>query len=223
MQTGTSPIIPAQTKILKIAQAFYLEQGGSLPELEIAYTTHGTLNAEKNNVVWVCHALTANADPVEWWPGLVGKGFLIDPDRYFIVCANVLGSCYGTTGPLSSFANQEPLYGQFPLVTIRDMVNAHILLANHLGIGQIDLLLGGSLGGQQALEWSIIEPERIRQQVLIATNAVHSPYGIAFNESQRLAIFCRSHLFSKHRKRRTKRFESCTFHCTDQLPNLWSI
>lgn len=175
-----------QAKTWKMEQPFYLEQGGVLPKVEIAYTTHGQLNHNRSNVIWICHALTANANPVEWWTGLVGENFLIDPQKYFIVCANVLGSCYGTTGPLWG---ENPFYSHFPLVTIRDMVNAHILLANHLGIDQIALLLGGSLGGQQVLEWSIIEPNRIKKQVLIATNALHSAYGVAFNESQRLAIF----------------------------------
>jgi homoserine O-acetyltransferase/O-succinyltransferase len=161
-----------------------------LPEVEIAYTTFGTLNAEKNNVVWVCHALTANANPVEWWPGLIGEGCLITPEKHFIVCANILGSCYGTTGPLHlNKTNNKPYFRNFPFITVRDMVFAHRLLANALGINEISLLIGGSLGGQQVLEWSIIEPERIKNQVLVATNAFHSPYGIAFNESQRLSIY----------------------------------
>jgi len=189
MSTGISNITSTTTLVYRHTQAFYLEQGGVLPQLEIAYTTHGKINADGTNVVWICHALTANANPVEWWPGLVGENCLIDPNKYFIVCANVLGSCYGTTGPLSPNENGEAYYSHFPLVTIRDMVNAHILLADFLGIKNIHLLMGGSLGGQQVLEWSIIQPERIKKQVLVATNAVHSAYGIAFNESQRLAIF----------------------------------
>ncbi|HLP11981.1 MAG TPA: homoserine O-acetyltransferase [Flavobacteriales bacterium] len=177
-------------KVFKPAQAFYLECGGVIPQLEIAYTTFGTLNANKSNVVWVCHALTANANPVEWWPGLVGEGFIIDPAKHFIVCANILGSCYGTTGPLSPNAQRrKKYYSEFPFVTVRDMVNAHVLLADELGIDKIKLLIGGSLGGQQVMEWSIIQPNRIQNQVLLATNAFHSPYGIAFNESQRLAIY----------------------------------
>lgn len=189
MSTGTSHITSTTTLVYRHTQPFYLEQGGVLPELEIAYTTHGQLNAAGTNVVWICHALTANANPIEWWPGLVGENCLIDPANYFIVCANVLGSCYGTTGPLSHNEKGNPFYSNFPLVTTRDMAQAHILLANHLGIQNIHLLLGGSLGGQQVLEWSILQPNSIKKQVLVATNAVHSAYGIAFNESQRLAIF----------------------------------
>jgi homoserine O-acetyltransferase/O-succinyltransferase len=181
--------IENKTQVFKYTQPFPLEQGGVLYDLEIAYTTSGKLNASKSNVVWVCHALTANANPQEWWPGLVGNDRIINPEQHFIVCANILGSCYGTTGPLHNSTNQKPHFSDFPFITVRDLVNAHILLANHLGIDNIELIIGGSLGGQQALEWSIIEPERIKKMVLVATNAHHSPYGIAFNESQRLAIF----------------------------------
>lgn len=189
MSTTTQPLSQTPLQVFTSKQLFYLEQGGVLPRLEIAFTTHGKLNANKSNVVWICHALTANANPVEWWPGLVGENYLIDPAKYFIVCANVIGSCYGTTGPLSANETHAAAFSNFPLITIRDMVNAHILLADHLGIDTIELLMGGSLGGQQALEWSIMQPDRIRKQVLVATNAIHSAYGIAFNESQRMAIF----------------------------------
>jgi homoserine O-acetyltransferase len=147
------------------------------------------LNKEKNNVVWVCHALTANADPVSWWPGLVGEGFLYNPEDYFIVCANILGSCYGTSGPTEiNPQTGKPYFLSFPTVTIRDMVAAHELLRKHLGIEKIHTCLGGSLGGQQALEWSLAQPSLIEHLVLMATNAFHSPWGIAFNEAQRMAI-----------------------------------
>jgi len=175
--------------VFKSQKPFALERGGELNGLEITYTTSGKLNANKSNVIWVCHALTANANPQEWWPGLVGPGKIINPENHFIVCANILGSCYGTTGPLSvNYSTGKSHFSNFPFITVRDMAHAHILLANHLGIDKIELLIGGSLGGQQALEWSIIEPDRINKLVLVATNAFHSPYGIAFNESQRLAI-----------------------------------
>ncbi len=182
--------IENKTQVYKYTQPFQLEQGGVLHNLEIAYTISGKLNAAKSNVVWVCHALTANANPQEWWPGLVGKECIIDPGQHFIVCANILGSCYGTSGPLNiNSTSGKAYFSDFPFITVRDVVKAHILLANHLGIANIELIIGGSLGGQQALEWSIIEPERINKMVLVATNAFHSPYGIAFNESQRLAIY----------------------------------
>ena len=168
---------------------FHLENGGVLEHLSISYHTYGKLNTSKNNVVWICHALTANSDAQEWWSGIVGTGKLYDPKDQFIVCANTIGSHYGTTGPLTAQLNQGPLLDKFPGVTIRDMVNAHILLRKHLGIHSINTLIGASIGGQQAVEWAITEPELIEQLILIATNARHSAYGIAFNESQRLAIY----------------------------------
>ena len=176
--------------IVKFNTPFHLENNEILPEIEIAYTTYGKINANGTNVVWICHALTANANPTEWWPGLVGENDVLNPNDYFIVCANVLGSCYGTTGPLHiNPKTNNPYYSAFPFISVRDMVNAHALLADYLQLKNIHLLLGGSLGGQQVLEWSIAQPERIKNQILLATNAFHSPYGIAFNESQRLAIY----------------------------------
>jgi homoserine O-acetyltransferase len=170
-------------------QAFELEAGHLLPEIDIAYHTYGNLNKNKSNVVWICHALTANSDALDWWPGVVGRGKVIDPARYFIVCANILGSCYGTTGPLSIDPNTgEPYYGSFPLITIRDMVKAHILLRKHLGIEKIHLLMGGSMGGYQVLEWVIMENELIENLFLLATSAAESAWGIATHTAQRLAI-----------------------------------
>ncbi|MEZ4989902.1 MAG: homoserine O-acetyltransferase [Saprospiraceae bacterium] len=174
---------------LIIKQPFELESGASLPELEIAYHTYGQINEDADNVIWVCHALTANADAEDWWPGLVGPGRFFDPERYFIVCANILGSCYGTTGPASIDPRTGEVYGtDFPLVTIRDMVQAHQLLAQHLDIRAVALMIGGSMGGQQVLEWSVMEPDFARKICVLATNARHSAWGIAFNESQRMAI-----------------------------------
>jgi homoserine O-acetyltransferase/O-succinyltransferase len=168
---------------------FALESGGKLSELTIAYHTYGTLNAAKNNVVWICHALTANADAADWWNGLVGAGKALDPEKYFIVCANILGSCYGTTGPTSiNPETGKPYYSTFPLVTIRDMVAAHILLRKHLGIEQIHLLVGGSMGGYQALEWCVMERSVINNLFLLATSAAESAWGIAIHTAQRLAI-----------------------------------
>ncbi|MES2850172.1 MAG: homoserine O-acetyltransferase [Bacteroidota bacterium] len=168
---------------------FILESGSSLPELDIAYTTYGKLNDEKNNVVWICHALTANSDVAEWWPGVVGSNHIINPEKYFIVCANIIGSCYGTTGPLSTNPiTGEPYYHSFPFITIRDMVNAHILLRQHLGIEKIFLLMGGSMGGYQAMEWCLAELTVIERLVLLATSATESAWGIATHTAQRLSI-----------------------------------
>ncbi|NNF22778.1 MAG: alpha/beta fold hydrolase, partial [Saprospiraceae bacterium] len=166
-----------------------LESGATLSAFELAYHTYGTLNASGSNVIWVCHALTANSDPAEWWPGLVGPDLLIDPNKYFIVCVNMIGSCYGSTGPTSINPSSGRIYGkEFPLITIRDVASAYKQLADHLGINQIFLSLGGSTGGMQVMEWAIMEPDRFENIGLIACNAKHSPWGIAFNESQRMAI-----------------------------------
>jgi len=160
---------------------FILESGKSLNGLKVAYTVKGNPFAEKT--IWVCHALTGDSNPQEWWSGLFGLNHLFSPVDYKIVCANVLGSCYGSTGPDEL---EEPL--TFPELTIRDLVKAHHLLAEYLNISQVDVLIGASMGGQQALEWAIDEPEFAKNLILIATNAVHSPFGIAFNEAQRIAL-----------------------------------
>lgn len=168
---------------------FELEAGHTLGELHIAYHTYGTLNAARDNVVWVCHALTANSDVADWWPHTVEQGRFLDPTKHFVVCANILGSHYGTTGPLHpNPATGVPYYKNFPPFTIRDMVRVHQLLADALGIGRIDTLIGSSVGGFQAVEWAIMEPERICKLALIATAAVATPWGIAIDETQRMAI-----------------------------------
>jgi homoserine O-acetyltransferase len=168
---------------------FELECGKSLPGITIAYHTYGEPAADGNNTVWVCHALTASSDAADWWPGVVGEGGIIKPSHYYIVCANILGSCYGTTGPASiNPSTGEPWYDDFPLITIRDMVKAHILLRQHLGIEKIHLLLGGSMGGYQALEWCVLEKDRIDNLFLLATSPAESAWGIAIHAAQRLAI-----------------------------------
>jgi len=170
-------------------QPFTLENGASLPEITIAYTTYGKLNPAKSNVVWICHALTANSNVAEWWPGVVGEGCIINPDEHFIICANILGSCYGTTGPLSDDpTSQKPYYNNFPQFTVRDMVKAHILLKQHLEIDTIAMLVGGSLGGYQALEWAVMETSAIQRLFLLATSPAESAFGIAVHTAQRLAI-----------------------------------
>ena len=168
---------------------FELESGSALPELRIAYHTYGRMNAARDNVVWVCHALTANSEVADWWPHTVEKGRFLDPERWFVVCANILGSHYGTTGPLHvNPATGRPWYGSFPQFTIRDIVRAHRLLADALGVGRIAMLVGSSVGGFQAVEWAVMEPERIEGLALIATDAKASPWNIAIDETQRMAI-----------------------------------
>jgi homoserine O-acetyltransferase/O-succinyltransferase len=153
----------------------------------LATTTPAT-----SKVIWVCHALTANADVSDWWAGLFGENAYFDSPEYFVVCANVIGSCYGTAGPLSLNENGKPYLRDFPLVTPRDMAHAHEILRKNLGLESIDLLIGSSLGGQQAQEFAYILEDKLKQLILIATNAFHSPFGIAFNESQRLALLADS-------------------------------
>lgn len=168
---------------------FRLESGVELPRLEIAYNTYGTMNPDRSNVVWVCHALTANSDVADWWPHTVETGCFLDPAKWFVVCANILGSHYGTTGPLSvNPATGAPYYGDFPDFTIRDMVAVHRVLADALGIGRIHALVGSSVGGFQAVEWAVDEPERFDKLVLIATAPVATPWAIAIDETQRMAI-----------------------------------
>jgi homoserine O-acetyltransferase/O-succinyltransferase len=176
-------------QLFKYTSPFHFESGSSIKDLTIAYSTYGKPNPAQDNIVWVCHALTANSEAVSWWDGLIGEGKLYDTSKYYVVCANIIGSCYGTSGPLE--INSEtgmPYYLSFPQFTIRDMVAAHEILRKHLGITKIHTCIGGSLGGQQAMEWAIMNPSLIENLVLLATNAFHSPWGIAFNEAQRMAI-----------------------------------
>jgi homoserine O-acetyltransferase len=170
-------------------KSFKLENGKKIRGLQVAYQTYGKLNLKKDNVVWACHALTANSDVLDWWKGLFGKNSLFNPEEHFIVCANVLGSHYGSTSPLDiNPVTGQGYYLSFPEFTIRDIVKAHQLLADHLGIKSIKVLIGGSLGGQQAVEWAVTDTKAIENLILVATNAAHSPWGIAFNESQRMAL-----------------------------------
>lgn len=176
-------------QIYKYNQSLSLENGASLPSIEIAYHTYGELNKKKNNVIWICHALTASSDAADWWSGLAGEGKTFDTKRYFIVCANILGSCYGSSGPLSANpATGKKYYSDFPQVTIRDMVNAHILLRKHLGIEKIFIGAGGSMGAYQILEWAVMEPKIFERTILMNTSARESAWGIAIHTAQRLAI-----------------------------------
>jgi len=167
-------------------ELLHLEAGGVLSELTIAYDAYGERNADDSNIIWVCHALTASSDVESWWPEMIGEGKLLDSSRYFIICANFLGSHYGTTGPLSiNPATGEKWYGEFPIFTVRDMAVCHQRLADHLGIKRVKLLIGSSIGGFQCLEWSLMNPDLAENLVLIATGATTTPWISAFNESQR--------------------------------------
>ena len=176
-------------EILKYKNGFKTETGIIIPGLEIAYNTYGVLNKTGDNVIWICHALTANSDVEAWWPGMVGEGLLFDPMRYFIVCANVLGSCYGTTGPasLNPFTG-KPWLKEFPLITVRDLINAHEILREYLGIKKIHTVIGASIGGYQALEYSIMFPGLVERLIVLASGTRQTPWALAFSESMRLAM-----------------------------------
>ena len=176
-------------KVFQYPKKFELESGESLPGFQLYYSTYGKLTKEKDNVIWVLHAFTGNSDFTQWWPGLFGRGKLYDPDKHFVICANMLGGCYGSTGPLSE--NPEtgrPYYHKFPFLTNLDMVRAFDLLRGHLKIGKVHTVIGCSMGGQQAIEWAVDQPEAFEHLIAIGANARHSPWAVAFNETQRMAI-----------------------------------
>ena len=176
-------------KLFKYAPDFTLESGEILHGFELAYHTYGRLNADKSNVIWICHALTANSDAADWWGGLVGAGQLFDPAHHFIICANMLGSCYGSTGPLSRNPQTgEPFYRDFPFLTTRDMARAFDLLRQYLQLDKINVGIGGSMGGQHLLEWAILAPGVFKNLIPIATNCKMSAWAIALNATQRMAI-----------------------------------
>ncbi len=176
-------------QIFKHNQPFTLECGKVLPGFHLAYTAIGTLNEHADNVVWVFHALTANSDPVDWWSGLVGEGKFFDPANHYIICVNMPGSCYGSLSPLDVNPETGTAYfHDFPWFTTRDMIRAYQFLKQSLGINQVYVGLGGSMGGQQLLEWAVEEPSLFKYIVPMATNAMHSPWGVAFNASQRWCI-----------------------------------
>ncbi|MDR1341379.1 MAG: homoserine O-acetyltransferase [Prevotellaceae bacterium] len=174
---------------IRFPGTFRLETGEVLEDIEITYHTLGTLTAG-SKVVWICHALTANSNAKDWWEGMVGDDRFFNGQDYFLVCANVPGSCYGTTGPLSvNPQTGKPYFGNFPHVTVRDMVAAHNKLREYLGIDRIYAVIGSSIGGFQAIEYAMSIPDRIEHLVLIATNCRVTPWGTAFNEAQRMSIF----------------------------------
>ncbi|GGA81863.1 homoserine O-acetyltransferase [Arenimonas soli] len=165
------------------------ELGGELPILELAYTTWGQLAPDGGNVVWVMHPLTCNANPQAWWPALVGPGRSIDPQRHFVICANSLGSCYGSSGPTSTNPRTGTQYGrEFPLITLRDVIVAFERLREHLGIDRIHLGIGGSYGGQQLLEWMATRPALFEQACVVGADLRQTPWAVALNETQRMAL-----------------------------------
>jgi homoserine O-acetyltransferase len=181
-------------------EPFRLESGAVLPSLDIAYTALGRLDAGGTNAILVCHALTGNAHASDallpggktiagWFNGVIGPALGLDTGRFCVISSNILGSCYGTTGPTSV----DPATGgeyrmTFPQMTVRDMVRVQKLLLEHLGVRRLVTVIGGSLGGMQALEWALMYPEMVGSIVPIATAAAHSPWCIGISEMQRLAI-----------------------------------
>ena len=175
-----------------------LEAGIDLAPFQIAYQTYGELNEARSNAVLVCHALTgdqhvANTHPVTgkpgWWEALIGPGKIVDTDRFFVICANVIGGCLGSTGPASTNPSTGRPYGlDLPVITIRDMVRAQAMLVDHLGIDRLFCVIGGSMGGMQVLEWAASHPERVFSALPIATGARHTSQNIAFHEVGRQAV-----------------------------------
>lgn len=193
---STMPITDA-AQVLHLAQPLPLDGGQSLADVRIAYETHGTLNAAKDNAILICHALTGDHHVVSnhprtgkpgWWVRMVGSGKPIDTDRFFVICANVIGSCMGSTGPASPAADGRPWGMRFPVITIRDMVRGHVALLDMLGIDSLHAVVGGSMGGMQALSLAANFAERTRAALVIASTARHSAQNIAFHEVGRQAI-----------------------------------
>lgn len=197
MATLEKPLKHGETRQFTFAQPpdqLTLESGEKLGPITLTYETYGTLNKQKTNAILVLHALSGDAHaagktPIGWWDNMIGPGKGLDTDKYFIICSNVIGGCRGSTGPSSINPRIGEPYGlDFPLVTIGDMVNAQKTLIDHLGIEKLLAVIGGSMGGMQALQWMVAYPDRIRSAIPIATTMKHTPQQIAFNEVGRQAI-----------------------------------
>lgn len=178
-----------RTQFVALPQPVPLESGQVLPQVTVAYRTWGRLNTRRDNAVLICHALTGTPDAELWWRGLFGAGRAFDPARDFIVCSNVLGGCYGTTGPRSIDPVTGHAYGgNFPAVSVRDMVRVQHVLLQELGVARLALVVGGSLGGMQVLEWAALYPDIVDAIAPIACGAYQSAWAIGFSEAQRQAI-----------------------------------
>jgi len=197
-----------QVNNITFSEPFILESGEVLPSVTVAYETYGTLNTDGTNAILICHALTGDAHASDynhgnngksngsfsskhkgWWDELIGKGKAFDPSEYFIVCSNILGGCYGTTGPTSTNPITNKKYGiEFPQINVRDMVSLQHKLLINLGVNKLQAITGGSLGGMQVLEWSLMFPEFVERIIPIATAAQHSAWCIGLNEAARKAI-----------------------------------
>ena len=185
------------SRTLTLPHPLPLDGGGSLAQVKIAYQTYGALNAERSNAILICHALTgdqyvASPHPITgkpgWWERMVGPGKPIDTDRFHVVCANVIGSCMGSTGPASKACDGRAYAMRFPVITIRDMVRAHVALLDQLGIERLHAIVGGSMGGMQALSLAAHWPDRAARVLVTASTSRHSAQNIAFHELGRQAI-----------------------------------
>jgi homoserine O-acetyltransferase/O-succinyltransferase len=187
-----------ETKYYNLSDELILEGGDSLKDVTMAYETYGALNKQKSNAILVCHALSGDAHVAGWhegdrkpgwWDTIIGPGKCLDTERYFIICSNVIGGCKGSTGPSSTNPETSKPYAlNFPIITIKDMVNAQNKLIGHLGIKQLFSVVGGSMGGMQVLQWCVSYPDMVRSAIPIATTSYSSPQQIAFNEVGRRAI-----------------------------------
>jgi homoserine O-acetyltransferase len=188
--TGRIAFVSPETQRLDLPGELALELGGRLPAVRVAYRTWGKLAPDASNAVVVCHALTGSADADLWWTRLFGPGRSLDPERDFVVCSNILGSCYGTTGPAEiDPATGKPWLGTFPAITVRDMVRVQHALLTVLGVKKVRMVIGGSLGGMQVLEWALCYPDLVESVVFVASTARHSAWCIGLSEAQRQAIY----------------------------------
>ncbi len=196
---GNVPVASTNQLFKYTFDSLPLQRGGQLGPVTLAYETWGTLNAEGDNAILITHALTGNAHAHDvehpddtraaWWNPLIGPGRSFDTSRYFIICSNIIGSCYGSTGPSSIDASTGLPYGmRFPVITIRDMVHTQRILLEHLGVRQLAAVAGGSIGGQQALEWAVTYPEMVRNVAVVAATGALTAQAVAFSEVQRQAI-----------------------------------
>jgi len=174
---------------IKLKKTFPLELGGAIDDVNICYHTYGKLNAAKDNVIMVIHALTANSEVADWWNGLFGIGNFFDPEKYFIICANNLGSPYGTTSAKTINPKTGKRYGlKFPTITIKDTARLQLLLLEELNITNVKFLMGGSCGGNIAQEMTIISPDTFENMILLCCSAQETPWVIGIHESQRIAL-----------------------------------
>lgn len=181
--------ISSETQYFTFGRPLMLESGVELRDVTVAFRTWGDIKNAEHRAILICHALTGSADADRWWPGIIGAGCAFDPADDFIICSNILAGCYGTTGPASKHPQRQGFYqADFPQITVRDMVTVQAALLDQLGVDRLQLIIGPSLGGMQALEWALMYPERVRAIVPVGTCGRHSAWCIGMSEVQRAAI-----------------------------------